>query len=250
MFGAVAISASGLEAQNWEMSVYGDDAANVDTVGFRELLPAVSDLPPLAIYGTGANSFVAVGAGSVPGSVELNTTQGAPLASSQGLSLSIDGPGFFRIAAGGGSVEYTRAGDFSISADGTVVDGEGRALLDAQGNFVVVPAGTQAVTVTPGGAVEVSGKTIAQLDLALPTSEQGMQLANGSAYTAPAAAGSIALDVPGQGGTGVLAAGALEQSNVNLGNAMARIMGAEQAYQANAKAFSVGIDLWNRSNQL
>lgn len=250
MFGAVAISASGLETQNWEMDVYGDDAANVDTIGFRELLPSVSDSAPLGIYGTGPTSFVAVGAGSVPGATEVNTNQGAPLVSSQGLSLSIEGPGFFRIAASGGAVEYTRAGDFSISENGTVVDGEGRALLDAQGNPVVVPAGTQQVTVTPEGAVKVSGKTIAQLDLALPTSEQGMQLANGSAYTAPAAAGPIALDVPGQGGTGVLVAGSLEQSNVNLANTMARIMSAEQAYQANAKAFRIGIDLWSRSNQL
>ncbi|MCW7540512.1 flagellar hook protein FlgE [Aquabacterium sp. A7-Y] len=78
-------------------------------------------------------------------------------------------------------------------------------------------------------------KPAAQLELATFRNAQGLQPLGGNAWAATYASGDPTLSVPGSGSMGVLQAGALEESNVDLTAELVNMITAQRSYQANAQ---------------
>jgi flagellar hook protein FlgE len=74
-----------------------------------------------------------------------------------------------------------------------------------------------------------------QLELATFRNAQGLQPMGGNAWVQTAASGGATVGTPGSGNLGVLQAGALEESNVDLTAELVNMIVAQRSYQANAQ---------------
>ena len=74
-----------------------------------------------------------------------------------------------------------------------------------------------------------------QLELAAFRNAQGLQPMGGNAWVQTAASGGAIVGTPGSGNLGVLQAGALEESNVDLTAELVNMIVAQRSYQANAQ---------------
>jgi flagellar hook protein FlgE len=82
-----------------------------------------------------------------------------------------------------------------------------------------------------------NGKTMpaAQVALADFRNEQGLVAVGGNLWRATPASGQPAIGTPGSANLGVLAGGALEESNIDLTQQLVDMISAQRAYQANAQ---------------
>ena len=78
-------------------------------------------------------------------------------------------------------------------------------------------------------------KPAGQLELATFRDPQGLQPMGGNGWAQSAASGGPVVGVPGSGNLGVLQAGALEESNVDLTSELVNMITAQRSYQANAQ---------------
>lgn len=74
-----------------------------------------------------------------------------------------------------------------------------------------------------------------QVELATFRNPQGLQPLGGNVWAATYASGDPTVSAPGSGNMGVLQAGALEESNVDLTAELVNMITAQRAYQANAQ---------------
>lgn len=74
-----------------------------------------------------------------------------------------------------------------------------------------------------------------QIELANFRNPQGLQPLGGNAWAVSYESGEPILNVPGNGNTGVVQSGALEESNVDLTAELVNMITAQRAYQANAQ---------------
>ena len=74
-----------------------------------------------------------------------------------------------------------------------------------------------------------------QIELATFRNPQGLQPLGGNAWARTFASGDPVVGVPGDGNLGVLQAGALEESNVDLTGELVNMITAQRIYQANAQ---------------
>nr|WP_315195478.1 flagellar hook protein FlgE [uncultured Aquabacterium sp.] len=122
-----------------------------------------------------------------------------------------------------GATEY--AGNFSVRE----LSGGGYA----EGNlsdFVIETDGTVKARYTNG-----QSKAIAQMELTDFRNLNGLQPIGGNEWKPTQAAGAKVDGVPGSGVFGLLQAGALEESNVDLTGELVSMIVAQRAYQANAQ---------------
>lgn len=111
----------------------------------------------------------------------------------------------------------------------------------AQGNY-------SALTIRPTGDVVISydngaTATVARIPLINFSNANALQQQNGEAFTATIDSGSPTVGAAGTVGTGTLAVGAVEGSNVDIATQFTRMIVAQQAYTANSKVIAT-------SNQL
>jgi flagellar hook protein FlgE len=78
-------------------------------------------------------------------------------------------------------------------------------------------------------------KPAGQLELATFANPQGLEPIGGNGWRQTAASGSPVVGAPGAGNLGVLQAGALEESNVDLTSELVNMITAQRSYQANAQ---------------
>lgn len=118
---------SGLESNQTEMNVIGNNIANSNTVGFKSssvtFSTALSQLLSAARApqgNTGGVNPTQVGLGTQIASINQLMTQGSFQSTGSPTDLAIQGNGFFVINNGTQNY-YTRAGNFSLDQNGTLV---------------------------------------------------------------------------------------------------------------------------------
>lgn len=259
MGGQLWVSAAGLQAGAATVDTLAQDIANVDTAGFKAILPVQGAAAPEPLYAAGLTvrapspAAVLAGGGVSPLATDINWSQGSVQETGDPLNLALLGPGLFALRAPGGATVYSRAGNFGLDAAGQITDPQGRLLLDARGQPITVPPGATNVQVGGDGTVTAvpagggAAAPVARIGIALPEAPQGM-LASGSVWTAPPGAGRVALTAA-NGRQTRIASGALEQSNADLASLLPQLAQAQQAYALNARAVSVGLSMWQTVNQ-
>jgi flagellar basal-body rod protein FlgG len=233
-------AASGMEAQQQQFDAISNDMANLDTPGYQSTIVGFHDL----LYSNGNyGSNVATGAGSASAVVGRDQTQGALQVTHQPLDVAVQGQGFLEVRRFDGSIGLTRNGRLELNAK--------RQLTTQQGMLVqppiTIPAGvsTDDVSIASDGTVSAAGRRLGKLSLVNVPAPAGLVADGDSVFSATAASGAIRA---ARGAT--VQQGALEGSNVNMGEEMAKMMTAQQEYAMGSQAIQYQQQMMSIANQI
>lgn len=190
IYTALRAGVSGLTANSSALAVISDNIANVNTVGYKR---SGVDFSALV---NAQNSNTTYNAGGVlPLTRQQISLQGSLEQSRSPTDLAVSGEGFFIVSpnnqqlSNGGSVLFTRAGSFTIDADGYMVNAQGLFLqgwpVNSDGSVVSSPTSLSAIE-----PVNISGVG----GLAEPTENVGIN-ANLNSDQAPFAGAYAAGDM-------------------------------------------------------
>jgi flagellar hook protein FlgE len=152
---------SGLNANTTAIDVVGNNLANLNTDGFKASTVSFYDLVTESIGAGLGSTQVGFGVGSPVTLAQF--TQGAIQSTGGPLDAAIQGDGFFVVTDASGATDYTRGGNFEVSANGTLTTSTGEAVqgwsmtngvLNTNGPLgdITVPTGTLAPPVTTTAA--------------------------------------------------------------------------------------------------
>ena len=154
---------SRLALQERSTQALAHNIANADTPGFRAMRP---------VFGQVMVNLR--GAGGLPGDKSMSIPQdratwrdmapGTLQTTGNPLDVAIDGEGFFVVETPKGE-RYTRAGRFSIGANGRLVDQEGNTVLDSRDRPISFSAQDTQIEITKTGVIQSENGEIATLRL-------------------------------------------------------------------------------------
>lgn len=131
MIRSMYAAVSGLRAHQTMMDVVGNNIANVNTTGFKKSNTIFQDILSQTLNGAGAPTSglggtnpAQIGLGAQVGAIAQNLQQGGLQSTGRDLDVALEGDGFF-VLENGGEQLFTRAGSFSIDANGNLVGTEG-----------------------------------------------------------------------------------------------------------------------------
>lgn len=256
---AMHIARTGLDAQDMRMRVISNNLANVNTTAFKKDRASFETLAYQTVTQAGAASSseskyatgLNLGTGVRIQGTERIDTAGAMQTTGNSLDLAIDGDGYFQVQMPGGQLGYTRAGNFSRSAEGLLVTSEGYQVQPG----ITVPEGASAITIGTDGTVSatVPGQTepqqLGQIQVASFPNSAGLQSKGDNYVVETAASGAANLGTPGEDGRGTVRQGMLEASNVNVVEELVDMIECQRAYEVNSKAISASDDMLKYVNQ-
>ena len=133
---------SAMIAQAKALNVYGNNIANINTVGYQTLRPDFAD----CIYVTERRTEAdwQTGHGTYIQNTDLMFSESHFQGTERMLDVAIAGEGFFAVEDRYGDVNYTRDGAFSMTQDQEtgdwyLVSGNGEYVLDYENNRIIVP---------------------------------------------------------------------------------------------------------------
>ena len=256
---AMHIARTGLDAQDMRMRVISNNLANVNTTGYKRDRAAFETLAYQTVtapgapstsetkYATGLNLGTGV---RIQGTARIDT-QGSLATTGNSLDMALDGDGYFQVTLPGGTLGYTRAGNFSRSAEGQLVTAEGYTVQPG----ITVPAGATSITIGTDGTVSatIAGQTepseIGQVQIATFPNAAGLQAKGDNYLTESAASGVANLGVAGQEGRGNIRQGMLEGSNVNVVEELVNMIETQRAYEVNSKMITASDEMLKYVNQ-
>jgi flagellar hook protein FlgE len=113
---------TGLQGQGEALSIYGDNIANANTVGFKVSRPEFQDVIAKSLKGLlGGNQ---IGRGTRLAAVNPIFSQGSIVQTESGTDVSITGDGFF-VLNGVDGQSFTRNGSFHFDKDGKLINADG-----------------------------------------------------------------------------------------------------------------------------
>lgn len=138
-----SIPLSGLSASQQALNIISNNLANLNTTGYKDQTGNFQSLFYQNYGSDGAGDPIQVGAGTQIGSVSTNFTNGGVNDTGVPSDVAITGNGFFITQAANGTTEYTRAGDFTVNAQGQLVATDGSTVMGYPAvNGVVNQSGT------------------------------------------------------------------------------------------------------------
>lgn len=236
---ALYAAASGMAAQQQSLETISGNLSNADVAGFKGAQEAFSD-----IAGSSGGSL-----GTSPLGTRTDFAQGKLVRGTGPFDLAIDGPGFFCVTDASGKPAYTRDGEFSRAADGTLRDPQGRRL---QG--VRIPADALEASVAQDGTVTATFAngtrrcgTVRIYEFAAP---DFLRAAGGTLFFETRESGKAHAIAAGTADGPAVKFGMLEQSNVTIVEAMMQILAAQRAYEANAKGVQAADEMLRIADNL
>jgi flagellar basal-body rod protein FlgG len=256
---ALHVARTGLDAQNERMRVIANNLANVNTTGFKRDRAEFQTLAYQTLTAPGAPASgdnlyavgTALGSGvQMTGTARVNT-QGALTTSDNPLDVAIEGEGFFQVTRPDGTIGYTRAGNFNLSAEGKIVTSDGLPLQPE----IQVPEGAQSITIGVDGTVsaQLAGETkpteLGKIELARFVNPSGLKALGGNLYAESAASGTPQTGPAAADGRGSIRQGSLEGSNVNVVEELVDMIETQRAYEVNSKMISATDEMLRNANQ-
>jgi flagellar hook protein FlgE len=148
---------SGLNANALQLSLIGNNLANVNTPGFKSSTASFQDLLSQTLTGgssVGNINFLQVGLGVTAAATNQNFSQGSLQSTGISTNVAIQGEGFF-IVQGDQGINYTRAGDFHIDSSGNLVSSDGAFVQgytqkDPVTNKIITSGSLNNINIPPG----------------------------------------------------------------------------------------------------
>ena len=256
---ALHVARTGLDAQNTKMRVIANNLANVNTTGFKRDRADFATLAYQQMVAAGANSDsenkfatgLSLGSGVSLQGTSKTDTQGTLQSTGNALDMAIEGAGYFQLQKPDGSIAYTRAGNFSLTAEGTVVSSDGLPLIPQ----IQIPEGATSITIGNDGTVSATlqGTTeptnLGQIQTARFVNPAGLQSVGGNLLTETAASGTPQVGTAGLEGRGAIRSGELEGSNVNVVEELVDMIETQRAYEVNSKMIKATDEMLQYVNQ-
>lgn len=223
------------------------DRANFATLAYQDARVAGQQSSNETAYATGLN----LGTGVAVQATTRIDSQGTLQSTSNALDLALDGDGYFQVTMPGGQLAYTRAGNFSRSAEGVLVTAQGYPLNPA----ITIPEGASAITIANDGTVSatIAGQNepaqLGQITVASFANPGGLRSTGDNFLQETAASGAAQVGVPGELGRGNIRQGYLEGSNVNVVEELVDMIECQRAYEINSKMISAVDDMLQNANQ-
>jgi len=147
-----SIPLSGLTASSDALNIISNNLANLNTIGFKDQQANFQDLFYQMLGTTGAGDPIQMGAGTQVGSVASNFSNGNLQATGIPTDVAITGNGFFVTQGPNGAYEFTRAGNFTVNAQGDLVSPDGQNVMGyaAVNGVVNMGAGLTAIQLGQG----------------------------------------------------------------------------------------------------
>jgi flagellar basal-body rod protein FlgG len=241
---ALAIAATGMNAQQTNLEVIANNIANINTTGYKRARAEFSDLlyqteRAQGVPNRGNEAIVPEGAiiglGVKTAAVRNLPLQGQLTQTGNSFDMALVGRGWFQIEAPDGTVLYTRSGAFNTNADGQLVTLDGYSVTPG----IVVPQEATEVTVNRSGQVfaTVDGEQqeLGQLTLATFVNEAGLEPLGENLFRETEASGDATVGVPDEAGVAYIQQNYLEASNVDPVKEITDLISAQRAYEMNSK---------------
>lgn len=212
---------SGMVSAMTRQAVVADNIANVNTVGFKASRTTQDDFE-LNIMNSLGPELGLLGTGTMPTGLKLDLSQGPLEATGVQSDLAIQGDGLFAVRTGNG-LAYTRAGDFQVDVNGTLVTQQGYPVLDTAGRTIQVG---NAFTVAEDGTVMETGQRIALMGWP----PGGVTRLGENLYGAPGQLSPA---------TGQIRQRYIEHSNSDMALAMTDMISLQRSFQMSSRALSL-----------
>ncbi len=149
MLRALSTGITGLRTNQAAIDVIGNNVANINTTGFKSSRTSFADLLSQTLSGeqaptanTGGKDAMQIGLGTSLAAIRTQFSQGVITNTDHQTDVAIQGNGLF-VLANGSDTLYTRAGAFSIDADGKLIDTTtGYRVQGAAGDVTIAPGST------------------------------------------------------------------------------------------------------------
>lgn len=149
-----SIALTGLESDNTALNTIANNIANMNTTAYKEQTAQFSNLFYQQLGINGSGDPIQVGAGTQIASTRTNFAEGSLSSTGNASDMALNGNGFF-VVNDHGTTEYTRAGDFNVQQDGTLVNSSGAQVMGYVAvNGVVNTSAPLAPLTIPVGQVE------------------------------------------------------------------------------------------------
>lgn len=232
-------SVAGANAREIELEVLANNVANMQTTGFKEMEVSFTSEVDSNLNPTDMEKAQAL---VRQGKSHINYAQGSVYSTGNPLDLAIQGDGFFAVQTPGGT-RYTRDGNFTVSAEGTLTTQNGFPVLSGYGPLSV-PA-DKIVSVGPTGEVSAGGDSLGKISIykMAETNRNSLKPEGGNLFVLENGETQPADNYR-------IAQGHLESSNVNLIRSLTRIIEVSRAYESHQKSMAKQLESTQQLNQI
>jgi flagellar basal-body rod protein FlgG len=246
---ALYTATSGMQVQESSLDTIANNIANASTTAYKRTRCNFEDLfyqydkLPGTVDSNGLPTPIGIeyGLGARVSGTEVDQTQGTFTQTGGQLDLSISGQGFFQVQdPQTGQTLYTRAGNFSINANGQVVLASADLGRPLQPNLSIPPGATQ-ITISGDGVVSVleppntNPTNIGNIQTVTFINPQGLIQLGQNLYQQSSSSGTPQVGTPGQEARGLLQQGYLEASNVDATTELVNLINTQRTYELNSQ---------------
>lgn len=265
---ALHSAASGLSALSTQLDVISNNLANINTTAFKASRANFQDLFYIERKQPGVENLngdaspigLYVGLGTEISGTQKNFEQGARIDTGKPLDLMIEGMGFFQVEVeddlGENGTAYTRAGNFTLNAEGQLVlaSDNGRVLKPE----ISVGEGTlhDQITIGPDGRVLVREpgtgdvQEVGRIELATFINPAGLKEIGENLYVVTPASGDALTGGPGEGNFGRIQQASLEASNVEPVRELIDLIKTQRAFELNSQTIRAADDVLQQITSL
>jgi flagellar basal-body rod protein FlgG len=260
MIRSLYTAATGMNAQELNVSVISNNLANVNTSGYKRSRPEFQDLlyqnlrlvGTLSENGNQVPTGAQLGLGVKTSAIQKIFLQGDFAQTQNTLDVAIQGRGFFQVAQPSGIIAYTRAGSFKLDNAGQIVTSDGLVLDPA----ITVPPDAITISIDLQGSVAVTqpGATVptvlGTIQTATFQNEAGLQALGSNLFSETDASGAPVIGSPGVDDRGTLQQGFIELSNVSVVEELVNLISAQRAYEVNSRTVQTSDEMLQIANQM
>lgn len=260
MLKALHTAASGMSAQETNVSTISNNIANVNTTGFKRGRTEIEDLTYETVQEAGSRSSAStnynvgtqIGSGARVSSIRKEFTNGAPQITNNPFDLMVNGDGFFGVIMPNGELKFTRDGSFNVDAQGQMVTKQGYKVYPG----FSFPPNTSSVSISDDGKVQAftRGVTepseVGQIPVFTFVNPVGLKSTGMNLYQVSLSSGQPVQAIAGVDNAGAIMQGALEASNVSPMTEMTDLIRAQRAYEMNSKVMGVADQMMQTINNI
>ncbi len=251
---ALAIAATGMNAQQTNLEVIANNIANINTTGYKRSRAEFTDLiyqndRPAGVANEANQSLVPegvnIGLGVKLAAVRNLHTEGDLVATGNPLDMALIGRGFFQIQMPDGTTKYTRDGAFNQNETGQLVTIDGNAVVPN----ITIPVNATQVTINKSGQIfatlanATTPTQLGQLQIVNFVNEAGLKELGDNMFEERAASGSPVVGVPNDPSFAYIQQSYLEGSNVDPVKEITELISAQRAYEMNSKVITTADEM-------
>ena len=200
--------------QQRHIEIISNNLANLNTAGYKADRMRFSDLMDRQVY--------------------TDMSQGPVQVTGEQLDLAIRGKGFFQVRTPQG-IRLTRAGHFTMDADGTLVTQAGYPVLGAGGTTISLNPEGGRVTIDQEGNITQDGEIVGRIEIVEAVDPNNLEKAGYNLWTGKGGTPPAKRPAKDYG----LIQGALERSNAKVVVEMVEMIQAFRAFESYQKAIQV-----------